>query len=147
MAKGKELSPFDDRDVLATAVIIRNTGDGLSKEMKIDPREFHHGERVTIALDCVVDKVRFDEIPDTEGLMRVHVFKAGTGTVIPSSIVKKYLDESERKIERAKGIERLPDTGTVKVGGRGAGTVTPPAKKAAPRKRAAKKLAAVPDSE
>lgn len=102
------LTPFDGRAVLGTGVSIRNAGDGLSKAMKVDPKELHHGQEVTIAVRCVVDKVRFDPVEDTEGLLRVHVLKAGSATLVDDKLVSDAIEAMERKIEEAAGVERLP---------------------------------------
>lgn len=101
------LTPFDGKDVLSAGIAIRNAGDGLSEALSVDPQEFHHGEKVYVVLECEVDKVRFDPVKDSDGLRRVHVFKAGTATIVDESIVATQLDDQRRKIEAAAGVRRL----------------------------------------
>src|SRR5688500_16882470 len=46
LAPTDHLTPFDGRQVLRTSIAVSNAGDGLSEALRIDPREFHHGEVV-----------------------------------------------------------------------------------------------------
>jgi hypothetical protein len=108
MSEAVVLTPFDGRAVLGTGVSIQNAGDGLSKAMKVDPKELHHDQEVTIAVRCVVKKVRFDPVEDTEGLLRVHVLKAGSATIIDDKLVADAITAMELKIEEAAGVQRLP---------------------------------------
>lgn len=102
-----KLTPFDGKEVLSAGIAIRNAGDGLSEALSVEPQEFHHGEKVYVVLECEVDKVRFDPVKDSDGLRRIHVFKAGTATIVDESIVSTQLDNQRRKIEEAAGVRRL----------------------------------------
>lgn len=107
------LTPFEDKEVVEAAIEIPNAAGGLRDAMEIDPQEFHHGERRTIVLDCVVKKVRFDEVKKNEDrLVRVHVFSAESATFIDRSVVEDALSEQAEKIARyreaEKGVQRLP---------------------------------------
>lgn len=99
---------FDGRDVIMTSVAVTNAGDGLSQSLAVDPREIHIGDSGVIALEYVCTKVGFVEIKDTECLNRVATLKAGTATIIDRETVAEALDAQALKIERAKGVERLP---------------------------------------
>ena len=102
------LTPFEGRDVLATRVAITRAGDGLSKAMEIQPEELELGDTVFVLLECSVDKLRFEPLADTDALLRVHVLRAGTATMVDAKVATKPLDEQRRRIEKAKGVERLP---------------------------------------
>lgn len=102
-----KLTPFDGKEVLSAGIAIRNAGDGLSEALSVEPQEFHHGEKVYVVLECEVDKVRFDPVKDSDGLRRIHVFKAGTATIVDESVVVQQLDLQRRKIEEAQGVRRL----------------------------------------
>jgi hypothetical protein len=102
------LTPFEGRDVIATKVAITRAGDGLSKAMEVEPDELDLGTTVVVVLECEVDKVRFEPVADTEALTRIHTLKAGTATIVESKVVAKALDDQRRRIEQAKGVERLP---------------------------------------
>lgn len=103
-----DLGTFDDRDVLSTSVAITNAGDGLSASLNIDPRVMHIGDTGVIVLEYCVTKIGFREIKDTDVLERVHTLRAGTATIIDREVVADALDAQALKIERAKGVERLP---------------------------------------
>lgn len=95
-----DLTPFESRDVASIAIIVRNTGDGLSEAVAVDPIE--------LALECEVEKIRFDPIKDTEDLRRVQILKAGAATFIDNKAVDKALAEQVKRIEAGKGVQRLP---------------------------------------
>lgn len=103
-----DLTPFESRDVASIAIIVRNTGDGLSEAVAVDPVELHVGEKVTVALECEVEKIRFDPIRDTDDLRRVQILKAGAATFIENKVVSKALAEQVKRIEAGKGVQRLP---------------------------------------
>lgn len=103
-----KLSPFDGRDVRAATVSITNAGDGLSQAMKVDPVELHHADTVYVVLQCEVAKVRFDQIKDSDDLMRVHVLKAGLATLVEGELVADVLAAQRKKIMEATGQHELP---------------------------------------
>lgn len=102
------LTEFEGRDVIGMAIIVRNTGDGLSEAVAVDPMELHVGDEVTVAMKCIVEKIRFDPIKDTDSLRRVQILKAGEATFIESGTVAEALEDQMRRIEAAKGVQRLP---------------------------------------
>lgn len=113
------LGSFDDRDVIATKLIITNTGDGLSASMKLDPALLTLGQEVTFAVRGVVAKVRFEPVGGKDGdpeseVVRVQIVKAGAVKLISSVVVDAELAEHALRIERAKDAEagqgRLPTT-------------------------------------
>lgn len=55
-----EIPPFEDRQVTATTIAIRNTGHGLEQAMEVAPHVFHHGDKVHVVLECEVEKIRHD---------------------------------------------------------------------------------------
>lgn len=103
-----QLTPFESRDVASIAIIVRNTGDGLSEAVAVDPVELHVGDEVTVAMRCTVEKIRFDPIKDTDSLRRVQILKAGEATFLESETVNSALDEQLQRIEASKGVQRLP---------------------------------------
>lgn len=103
-----ELGTFDGRDVISTSLSVTNAGDGLSAAMTVEPVLLHHGDVVIVVLECEVTKIGFVEIKDTDVLNRVHTLRAGTATIIDRDVVAEALDAQALKIEKAKGIARLP---------------------------------------
>lgn len=103
LADKSHLHQFDGRDVLATTIAITNAGDGLSKAMKVDPREFHHDEKVYVVLECDVAKVSFSPLAEgTQELVRVHTLRAGAATIVDGDLVKAHLDQQAARIQEAK---------------------------------------------
>lgn len=110
-----ELTPFEGREVYRTSIAITRAGDGLSEAMKVEPREFHHGETVYVVLECTVAKVQhvpYDKDDPFGPLSRVHSLAAGTATIVDEEIVAAHIaDQAERNLrarEAEAGIERLP---------------------------------------
>lgn len=113
MAKTKTgLSKFETREVASVKAAIRNTGDGLSQSMSTDKVELHHGERVYVVLECLVDKVRFDPIKDSEQLDRVHMMKALDATIVDGELVADLMEAQVERNEKAQGVHKLPGMGT-----------------------------------
>ena len=101
------LHKFEGREVIATRIAVANAGDGLSAALAIEPQELTHGERVTVVLDTTVDRIHFEKVKDTDKLVRVQRLRAGTATIIDRTIVADILDAQAKKIEEARGIQRL----------------------------------------
>lgn len=106
------LTPFEGIPTVAVGIEIRNAAGGLNEALAVDPAEWHQGDEVTVVLRCNVDKIRFDNAKDTDGNRRVHILSAFDAAVIDSDIVDEQLDEQRRRIEEAKGLQRLDFDGT-----------------------------------
>lgn len=106
------LNPFEGKQVLASAIEIPNAAGGLREAMKIDPNEFHHGDKRYVVLEIDCAKVRFDPIPNTEALTRVHVFNAAAATFVDADLVVEHLEKQKARIALAKdeesGQQRTP---------------------------------------
>lgn len=96
-----ELKPYQGRDVLSAGVKIRSAGDGLSKALNVDPVEYPLDTILHVVLECVVTKHTYEEIKDTSALTLIHDLKAGRATIVDASLVERFLDEQERRIEEA----------------------------------------------
>lgn len=117
----KGLSAFEGKDVAQAKIIVTNTGDGLSQNLKVEPVEYHHGERRVLIMEADVVKVRFDphatkgdDEDDDEALERVHIFRAGTAIVADAELevaVRAALDAQKDRLklarEQAEGVSRL----------------------------------------
>jgi hypothetical protein len=105
----KILGSFEGADVIGTALILRNTGDGLSDSMEIAPVNLHVGDLIEFVGRAEVVGVRHDSASkETSDLTRVHIARANLITLIESEEVDRLLDEHSVAIEKAKGVERLP---------------------------------------
>lgn len=61
-----------------------------------------------IALEWVCTKIGFVEIKDTDCLSRVATLRASNATIIDRDVVADALDAQALKIEKAKGVQRIP---------------------------------------
>lgn len=102
MTKGKGLGSFEGRQVLSTSVAIRNTGDGLSESMTIEPEVIRAGTTRYVLLEVDVDKIRYDPIKDVDGLERVHMCKALRAVFVDKALAIPLLDEMSDRIEAAR---------------------------------------------
>lgn len=111
------LGEFEGRDVIQVVARVIGTGDGLSKAIAINPVKHRTGDEVTIVSRAVVGPITHKLIKDTDALVRVETYEAGTVTIVADEgEIAAMLDEQERRIEEAQGIARLdfdgdPDTG------------------------------------
>lgn len=113
MATHPNLTPYLGRDVLTSTVSIRNTGDGLSRAMEVEPVELEPFSTVYVVLECEVEKHRHEPIKDVDGALQlVNMLKAGRATIVDKDVVVKALDEQQDRIrtaeEEAAGVSRLP---------------------------------------
>lgn len=101
------IEQYESRDVLGTSIAVRNTGHGLEEAMKTEPAVLHHGETVYVVMECQVEKIRYDEVPETDALTRVQMLKAGTATILDSAVVKdaiqKQADANQERKDRESG--------------------------------------------
>lgn len=106
------LGTFEGRDVLQVVARITNAGDGLSKALNVRPIAHRAGDEVTVVMRCTVGPITHDIIKDTDVMARIETLKAGTVTIVADEgVIAEALDEQERRIEEAAGIQRLPMDG------------------------------------
>jgi hypothetical protein len=105
------LTTFEGHEVYASGIEMPGASGGLNKALRVDEMELHHGDRVTIVVDCEVTKVRFDPVKDTDGLERVHVLRVLNASTIDESVVRDALDDQARRVEAARGVHALPGPG------------------------------------
>lgn len=93
--------------MLGTRVAITNAGDGLSEAMLVDPNELELGSTVYVVLECTTTRVQYEPVKDTDTLIRKHVLRAGTATLVDGTLVHDVLEAQRLAIEKAKGVTRL----------------------------------------
>ena len=105
-----DLGTFEGDTVVRVSIAITNAGDGLSEAMAVEPRLMHRGDKVFVVLECECTKVVMQpSSKETPNLInRQHVLRAGVATIVDEELVRSVLDEQALRIERAKGLERLP---------------------------------------
>ena len=102
------LTQFEGRDVIGSSVAITRAGDGLSQSLAVEPTDLHLGSTVYVVLECTVGKVRFEPVPDTSALRRVHTLVTTTATTVDKELVADLLEAQRVAIEKARGVTRLP---------------------------------------
>ena len=105
-----KIGDYEGHGIASTSVSIRNTGDGLSKAMRVDPIKLELGATVYVVLECEVEKHRYEPADFADDLILVNMLKAGRATLIDSKAVVAALDQQAKRIEQAEGVERLPGT-------------------------------------
>jgi hypothetical protein len=106
-APRKELTSYRGHPVTGSTVAIRNTGDGLSAALAVEPVELPLQGTVHVVLECEVEKHRYDPVKDTSDYILVNMLKAGRATLVDRDLVEKYLDDQQRRIDEAKGEPQL----------------------------------------
>lgn len=102
------LGIYEGHAVLGATVAIRNTGDGLSEAMAVDPIKLPLGTIVHVVVECEVEKHRYDPIKDSGGALQlVNMLKAGRATIIDNKAVARALDAQEKRIAEASGEPQL----------------------------------------
>lgn len=116
------LSDFEGLPVRQAGAEVRGLEGGLRDSIKIDPEEFHHGERVILITEAEVGKLRFDPIDKDDPAgdqRRVHIFQADGTMIFRATDVpelrgqmddhrKRIADAKLRAKEKEEGVARLP---------------------------------------
>lgn len=116
------LSDFEGERVLGAGIEIPSAAGGLREAMKIEPQEFHGGQRLYVVLECVVDKLRHDPVvADGErvGWRRIHIMAAENATFVDGDLVRTHLEDQAKRLadareaakrdqEKDQGVARLP---------------------------------------
>jgi hypothetical protein len=104
------LDSFEGHDVVASGVEMPGASGGLNKALRVNDLQLHHGDHVTIVLECEVAKVRFEEVKDTNVLERVHVLRVLNAATIDDDAVRQALEDQKRRVEEANGVHQLEYT-------------------------------------
>lgn len=75
--------------------------------MEVDLIELHIGDVIDVVRRCEVDKVRYDEVKETDGLKRVHMLKAIQATPIQSEAIDAAFAEQQKRLEELQGVQQL----------------------------------------
>lgn len=109
------LADFEGKAVRQAAVEMPGAAGGLRDAMKMAPQEFHQGDKVFVAIEGTIGKVRFEPIDrdDPAGdQRRVHVIVVEGATFVDESVVAGHIAKMQeaiaRKKEQSEGISRLP---------------------------------------
>lgn len=115
MPKTKTLRDFEGLQVARTSIALTNAGDGLSEAMKVEPAEYHVGDKAFLVIEAECTKVTFlpcDRNEPGHDQNRLHTFRAGTATIADGELIADLVAAQAEKNMRAReeeaGIQRLP---------------------------------------
>lgn len=119
MSDETELTAFENKTVIRTAIEIPSAAGGLRDALRVAPIEIEHGQRTCVVLDGPVVKVRYDEAPAKEVedrglptgdgqiyLVRVHVLGTDGAAIIDRDLVAPVLDETKRRVAERKAEDQ-----------------------------------------
>lgn len=104
---------FEGAEVIGIAIKLTNAGDGLSAAMKIDPTTLHHGDRVRVLVDGVVNRVQFDPLAVGKGeldfgrVTRVQQIKAEAAMLVDEKVGAKLMREHKAQLDKLRGQPQL----------------------------------------
>lgn len=103
---------YEGLPVRKHSVAVRGaSGDALNGSLKVEPREFHPGERAFMVLEVVPADVNHKPMHEGEAWERVQVVKVGRGCFVDETIALPHLDAVSVAIEQLRveetGQERL----------------------------------------
>ncbi len=104
-----DLGEYNGRPIVGTGIIIRNTGDGLSKAMTVDPRDLTIGDQVYVLLEATCVDMHYPvedpKYPAIGGVRRIPVLSAGTATFIDEADASAAIQrQKEREREHADKV-------------------------------------------
>jgi hypothetical protein len=104
----KPIETHRGRAVIASSAKLTNTGDGLSRAMRIDPQSFNEGDRVAIIVEAIVTKHGYEMAikGDYAGPYEIKTeFKAESMFVTDNATVNKLLEKHKAKLAKFNEIE------------------------------------------
>lgn len=110
----ESLGEYMGKDVTAVSVKIAKAGDGLSKQLEIDPRILVPGERYIVLLEGVAGDHTHKLIDKADTWELVQTLNAETVTFVDDktsdSKIRRARDRVAKFAEEKKGTTRLPGT-------------------------------------
>lgn len=109
---------YRGKPIRKVTVAVTNAGDGLSKALKVDPRNIEPGEDIYVVLRTRLAKDGYVFVDVEEGQWDlVYSLSAGDATIVDADLVKQLVDDQAERIQLAyeneHGIQRLPDGTTL----------------------------------
>lgn len=110
----ESLGEYMGKDVSAVSVKIMKAGDGLSKQLEIDPRILVPGERYVVLLEGVAGDHTHKLIDKADTWELVQTLNAETVTFVDDKMSESKIRRARDRIakfdEEKKGTSRLPGT-------------------------------------
>lgn len=112
MAKARVNQEYEGLPVRKHSVAVRGaSGDALNGSLKVEPRDFHPGERAFMVLEVVPADVNHKPMDEGEAWERVQVVKVGRGCFVDAKTALPHLDAISVALEdlrvKETGQERL----------------------------------------
>lgn len=83
--------------VLASTMKLGNVGKQITKALGLDSRQFEHGDRVYVVLECSVGEISYP--PVTGGVERQHTLDVELGTLADADVVVgTAVDDMRRRL-------------------------------------------------
>ena len=96
------LPDFENMTVEKATLRVVKAGDGLSEALSIQPKAYHVGDIVWLAMKGEIIKVEHRAQNDSEGLVRMHTLEALGATEVAEGDVRQFLDAAAERSRKAK---------------------------------------------
>lgn len=104
----KTLPAFEGLPTTEVSLEVRGIEGGLNEGLTIEPVVLHKGDRVYLLLEGTVDHILHKGIKDEDAWRRAHVIRVDAGTIVDADFAEERLEEHARRLEEARGLQRLP---------------------------------------
>jgi hypothetical protein len=102
------MQDYSGHEIVGRGLIIRNTGDGLSKAMQADPVDLPIGATVAYGVTGTVVEHKLVEVPDSGGKLRlVAVVKADGAVKIDRADLTTLLVEQRKRLDELNGTPQI----------------------------------------
>lgn len=104
LADTSQLTDFEGLPVRQVGLEIPGAAGGLRDPLRVDPQEWHKGDRLYVVMELQVSKVRFDSIDkDDPGgdQRRVHITEVLGAAIVERELIATALEEQKRRVDAA----------------------------------------------
>jgi hypothetical protein len=105
----QDLGDFEGLPVVAQSLVLKGTGDGLSKAMAVKPVHIGKGDTVDLLIRARAGSVKFDpHKDDPDAWVRVETLTAETITIVDREFAQASIEQQEAANDRALGRTKIP---------------------------------------
>lgn len=102
------LPAFEGLPTVEVSLEVRGIEGGFNDGLTIDPIVLHKGDRVFLLVEGEVDAILHKSVHEDGGWRRAHVVRVSAGTIVDEDFATDRLELQARRIEEARGVQRLP---------------------------------------
>jgi hypothetical protein len=98
-----DLGEFQGKPIVASKVVVKKAGDGLTKPLAAEPRAFMSGDRVPMLLWGTWGSIGFDPTKEGHGFVQVHDFDTEEAAVldhVDPAMLEDLLTSQREKVRR-----------------------------------------------